>query len=222
MIPHLRVEIEGAAAQALARTAARQLPYAAALALNDVANQFQATEQLLLKRRFLIRRPWVLQGIKIENADRATKTKLEVTLRVDPTRGFLIKFEEGGVKVSRTGGSLALPETRGPNAGFTKDQVITKAKRPKSYQFQSHVTRAGKVQIQGAHRTFIVQTSHGRGILQRQGHGAGSRLVRLFWLAPRANIKPVLDFIATAEDTMRAKWAESFEHFFQLAMQTAR
>ncbi len=207
--------------------AERQVPFAAALALNRTAEEFQQAQQQGLQQRFTIRRPWVLQGIKIDNADRATKTKLEVIVKVDPSRDFLDKFEQGGVKTARSGGNLALPETKGPNAGFAPGQVIPASQRPRALLAAGGLgtyVRQGETHSRDSHsRTgvFVLTTSRGTGIFRRVGQGSGSRITRLYWLVPRASIRPRLGFMATADEVVTRRWPVNFAGFFADAMASA-
>jgi hypothetical protein len=122
----------------------RQLPFATMKALNELATGFQADERAVIQSSFTVRRPWVLQGVKIDREDFATKEKLEARVRIDQQRDFFDKFEEGGIRTPVTGGihrkgggggsarSLAIPV----NVRRTKAQIILKSQTPKSFNFR--------------------------------------------------------------------------------------
>ena len=60
-----------------------------------------------MRKRFTIRRAYVLQGVKFSKF--STKRDLEAIVEIDPTREFLFKFEEGGT-VRPRGTRLAVPD----------------------------------------------------------------------------------------------------------------
>lgn len=102
----------------------RQLPYAAAVGINETAKEIQAAETQHLFREFDIRRPLFAQrAIKIKPF--ATKRLPEATISVDPPGGqaradIWTKFEEGGWKRPRRFGSESLQWEE--NSRITRDQ----------------------------------------------------------------------------------------------------
>src|SRR3954468_14135275 len=76
----------------------RQLPFAAMKTLNELATGFQTDERAVIQSEFTVRRPWVLQGVKIDRGDFATKEKLEARVHIDADHNFLDKFEAGGTR----------------------------------------------------------------------------------------------------------------------------
>lgn len=214
----------------------RQLPFATARALNDVAVGFQQDERAVIQREFTIRRPWVLQGVKINRGDFATKTKPEVTIRIDPSRDFLGKFEQGGTRVPRQGHKgLSVPLAARRNLAT----VIPRGMRPKAFNFKALSTKGGKRILKGDKGTFLIQKADGSGvILQRKGrkvavskrhHGPlmkGQRrdyaLVTLFVLRPRTPVPADLHFVDTAYKSFRMRWPSSFTKWWNESVRTAR
>ena len=199
----------------------RQIPFATSRAINFTLNDIQAAERQHLDSAFILRRrSFIEQTIKINSEDRASKTKLVGTVRIDPTRDFLAKFEKPGVKRSRSGGSLALP------SGILRrkrSDVVPASMRPKAFQFQLTRTKKGKVQFKGAKRTFIVETGvFSGGILQRIGRGAGSRLVVLYWFQRAVQLPPVLGFETTARRVTAARFQLNFNRALDEAIRTAK
>lgn len=85
--------------EALGDLAEKQAPYAVSLALNRTANAAQKAEREHIRSVFRLRREsYVLKGIYISKADRATKSSRVVTIQVLPDRDYLERMEEGGSK----------------------------------------------------------------------------------------------------------------------------
>jgi hypothetical protein len=210
----------------------RQLPFAVARALNECAVSFQADERTLITREFTVRRPWVLQGVKINRQDFATKTKPEVRIHVDPQRDFLNKFEQGGIRAPRAGKkALSVPISVRSNPRT----VIKGSMRPKAFDFK----KVGPGVFKGTNRTILIQKPDGRGvILQRKGrsvavskrqHGPlmkGQRrdhaLVVLYVLRPRTPVPDDLHFVETARKSFRVHWPLSFTKWWNESVRTAR
>lgn len=217
-----------------------QIPFATSVALNRLANAVQDTERAGISQRFTIRRPWVLQGIKIENRDRATKRLLQVTVGVDAQRSFLSKFEIGGLKVPiGSSHAIAVPEI---GVRPSVSAIIPTSKRPRAFSFARRAVRhtSDFAIFEGAQRTFLIQRPDGSGLIfQRTGgaasrkgrvrgqqqtanHGADPNLVLLYVLAPSVKIPPELEFYATAERVVSEQFASIFAKAFDEAKATAR
>lgn len=213
----------------------RQFPFAVANSLNRVAFHFRDVQRDAMRSRFIIRRPWVLQGVQVPTGAKATKDKARVTIEVEQQREFLAKFERGGIKRPRDGRSLAVPE----DDTFSRTRVVPQGKRPRALQLK----QGAGGRVEGLQRTFLIETKSGaRAIFQRTGplkkasagkrrrrKGAGSapgsrdRRVRLLWWLPaRGQIGADLRFEVTA----RRVFASSFRTFFNeelaRALRTAR
>jgi len=213
-----------------------QIPFATSLALNRVANAAQQAERAGIGERFTIRRPWVLQGVKIENRDRATKRNLEVTIGIDAQRSFLSKFEAGGIKVPLAGGkSIAVPEQ-----GVRPDisSIVPKSKRPRAFNFVRRTPRrpSGFTVYEGSQRTFFIQQADGSGLIfQRTGKGRGARdrnatsssghddnLKILYVTTPHVRIPAELEFATTIQRVVREQFAQIFAQAFEEAKASAR
>lgn len=134
--------------------ATNQLPYAMSLALNRVAVDGQKAEQGRLKAAFHLRREtFVIRGIKIEKADRASKTSWRVVISIPVAQDFLSKFEEGDPKVPRQGKWLWIP-----NPAVFQHKIINRGNplHPKQLHFQK--SKGG--QLQGDHRTFMIKAAY--------------------------------------------------------------
>jgi len=214
-----------------------QIPFAASLALNRVANAAQQAERAGISERFTIRRPWVLQGVKIENRDRATKRNLEVSIGIDAQRSFLSKFEPGGIKVPLGGGkSIAVPEV-GVRPDIT--QIVPKSKRPRAFNFVRRTPRRPSdfAVYEGSQRTFFIQRADGSGLIFQRtrkgsdGHdrtaksgdsGRDENLKLLYVTTPHVKIPAELEFATTIERVVREQFAHIFAQAFEEAKASAR
>jgi hypothetical protein len=206
----------------------KQVTFAAANALNDTVFEARDAVRTDVQGNFIVRRPWVLQGIQVPSGGKATRDKLEAELVLDPTREFLAKFEKGGTKSPRAGGSLAIPEAARP----TPQSLIPARLRPRRLQIADAAAQTisfkrkggiGRGRIrqknQGLFRTFLVE---GVGIFQRTGRGAGSTTRLLYGFEPRAQIPADLHFERTAREVAARSYQRHFNTRFLEALRTAR
>jgi hypothetical protein len=218
--------------------AAQRVRKAGKLALNRTAVEFQAAERVDMQGRFTIRRPWVLQGVKIDRGDFATDQKLSARIHIDQAHDFLDKFEEGTPKVSTIGGSLVVPDHI---KRWTKaDGIIPRFLRPKSFGLRKKLQTADGVTLFiGDRRTFMIKRSDGSGvILQRvnkrnrkkrldglrgPAFDIASRTRRdpdlrmLYTLTKKARTPRLLGFHDRARSVFHARFAVNFEGFWNSA-----
>ena len=141
----------------------RQMPYAVSLGLNRLANMAQKAERAHMEKAFTIRRKaFVLRGVKIEKADRATKSswRVVISLAYPDDRHFLDEHEEGDTRTPRR------KHLWQPNREvFKARQVIGRDNplHPKALTFD------GKGW--GKERTFLVRTPKGPMVFQRVDRG---------------------------------------------------
>jgi hypothetical protein len=217
-----------------------QLPFATAKALNECATFFQADERKVIQSEFTIRRPWVLQQVKINREDFATKGKLVARVHIPQQGDFLNKFEAGGTRRPRQGNrSLAVPV----NARRTKTQIIRKDQAPKSFHFGKGFTsrKSRWTVLKGDRHTFLLQRPDGSGlILQRtrrqqmgphryrnrntvkgRGYGHDPHLKILWNLRPSTPVPRTLHFAETAKKSFLSNWPGCFEKWWLEAVRTA-
>ncbi len=193
---------------------ARQHGFAVMLAINDTAKDVQRVQRAHQRQVFTVRRPrWVDLAVKIK--PRATKSKLEAKVSIDPPGGqkradIITKFEPGGIKRPRDGGHIAIPV----QAKRTKAGVVSRRSRPKSFKFK----RVGR-SIRGERRTFVVPHV---GIFQRVGRRRRSRVRLLYLFKHSVPIAPILDFIGNAERTVKRFFERNYSKAFERAVKTAR
>jgi hypothetical protein len=203
----INITVDPSAALTYLQRLSTQAPFATSLALNRVANIAQQDIRTEIPKHFTLRRPqFVLQTIKIDKADRSTKSKLEVTIRVDPNRDFLAKFEAGGTKRPRDGHSIAIPTS---NVRRGKTDVVQKSQRPRALLASKS---AGKGRILKTPKAII-----------RLLGSAKSRVRQvLYVLLPVVRIRPMLGFVKTANASVQRSWVHEMTQAFTDAERTAR
>jgi hypothetical protein len=192
----------------LTDVAARQLPFATALAINRTLEEIQGAARAGIRERFTLRRPtFVERLVKINNADRARKDRLAGRVGIQGARADLLtKFEAGGTK-RPAGRSIAVPI----DAKRTKADIVRAGQRPR------------RVLEDPRSRAFMVRGPDGRGVIkQRVGRGRGAQVRVLFGLTPRAELPASLRFHETAERTARARFSTNLQGFLGYALRTAR
>jgi hypothetical protein len=209
-----------------------QLPFATAVAINDTINQVQTAVQKTLSAEFTLRREsFIKQSVFIGPSDRATKDRLAGTVRIDPSRNFLAKFEDGGQKTSVTGKSLPIPILREDNPSLIvgRGDPLSVAMLLASIQLNKgkvlhfgDLHRKGEVKIKlDPNRVFLIKNSKGTFILQRVGPGsAGNRV--LYWFRKEVPIPANLHFESTAMSTAVERWAPNFDRALEYAIMSMR
>jgi len=198
----------------------RQLPYAASVALNRTALEIVEEQRRGMSERFTIRRQWVLQGVRMDRGDFATKRRLRAVVRLDPSRGFLAQHEEGGTRTARRS-SLAIPAAvrRSPR------QVIRAADRPRAMGFGKAVDIGGGRSVRrGTMGRYMVQDAAGRGfVLSRaQSRSGGGTATVLYRLQRQVRIPARLRFAETAKRVTDSRLAANMAAAFAEALRTAR
>lgn len=213
----------------------RQLPFATMKALNECANIFQRDERQVMQSQFTIRRAWVLQGVKIDRGDFATKQNLSVRVHIDEKQSFLDKFEEGGIRTPRTGKALSIPIDVRSN----RKAVVPLKLRPKNLGLAgANRGRGGTTIVEGANGVFLIQRADGSGVIlqrlarkigvKRRQHMALQKGQRhdyavkvLYALKPRTPVPASLHFDETANSSFAKNWPIAFEKWWNEAVRTA-
>ncbi len=205
-----------------------QLPYVAALGINDTINQVQAAIQKTLPAAFTLRREsFIKDTIYIAPSDRATKDNLVGTVRVNPDRNFLAKFEDGGSKQSIVGKALAVPIMRldDPSMIVGRGDPLSVQRLMASIQtgggrLLTPRVRKGVLRVKvDPNKVFLVKTANGTFILQRTGPNT-TRVLYAF--KKQVPIAPVLNFDEIALATATDRWQPNFERALEYAIATMR
>ena len=171
----ISIHVDTRGAMVMFAHAQEQLPFAVSLGLNRIANAGQAAEQAQIRRAFKLRREqFVVRGVKIEKADRATKTSWRVVIQLayPDNRPFMDQHEKGGFR-TRHGGRFLWQ----PNQQVFRSKIIAASNplHPKNL----HMHKTDKGQIKGDQRTFMVKTASGqRLVLQREDRRLDKRSAR--------------------------------------------
>jgi hypothetical protein len=228
----------------------RQLPFAAAKALNRVANVGQQAEQNRVRQAFRLRRaPFVLQNVaKIYKVDRATKDSWGVMIRVDATVASFLNRTETGEDHIPTRHWLWKP-----NSTVFADKIILRSNplHPANLRFDAR----GR----GNLGTFMIHPKNGkqgplvlqrvakgvRGIAQSlarggmrgpAGRGADGRYTRgeaikgvrrggvrmLYQLVSRSHVPMKLEFVNTITNAVTTAWPIEMQKAMGDAMRSAR
>lgn len=191
---------------------ARQLPFATARAINATAKDFQRFQRMHMENVFTVRRKsFVRRAVKIKPF--ARKTSLEAIVSIDLPGGrsdILAKFEVGGRKTARDGGSVAVPIA----VRKTKAGIVSRRQRPRSFNFR----RVGR-SWRGDRRTFLIPRT---GIFQRHGPRGASSIRLLYRFASGVNIPRTLRFVANARKVVPKVFPGHFRTALRDAIRTAR
>ena len=203
----------GPLVQYLTDLQSEQIPFAVSRAINDLALEVQTSIQEGMKQRFIIRRDWVLRGVKISHFSSKKESPIHATVEISPDRYFLPRFEDGGTKTPRSGPNLAVPtdSVRG-----SRQNIIPGSMRPKAFGFQTSTTKRGATQIKGNQRTFIIPDL---GIFQRTGPKTLRLLYRFFKSVP---IPMSLHFHDSATKVINARFVDIFRKRLAEALATAK
>jgi hypothetical protein len=199
----------------------RQIPFAMMKTINETAEDFQAEQQELVARKFTLRRPtFIMNTVKINRGDFATKDNLRAIVRIDPDRDVLSKFEDQGQKTPMFAGhALAIPI----EAKRSKQDIVQNSMRPRALQLTQVITAGSQKIAKGLKRTFLIQRADGSGgIYQRQGSGIGSTIHMLFSLKTKVPLPRTLAFVETAKRVCGERMPINWEKWIAQALRTAR
>lgn len=214
-----------------------QLPYGLALGLNRTAEEVQqAIKDRILQRGFHIRSAnsarFLTNQIKFYRPDRASKTKLEATIRLDPSttkqaRSSLLTFlEKGGIRTSRVvvpgaslGATVAVPDRA--NLGQNIPRAMFPAKLGLRPQAKLDWVGVRHTEIQGRHHTYVAGKGTRTYVFQRTGDKPrDSRL--LFSLKPSVSVPGREFFDSTATRVGSQRIALNCAAFVAHAIATGR
>lgn len=228
----------------------RQIPFALARALNVTATEFQDEVRRGISGRFVLRQPkFILDSVKIERGNFATskgfKTgggKFTATVSIGGegsshrNAGLLVKYEEGGEKISADPNAPIIIPTQALRPSFAELpprnlypknlRLIERRSVDGTLPAHVHRTKRGVEQLQGKQRTFVLdpRTNIGSrvwGVFQRYGPKRSD--IRLIWrYKTRIQIPARLQFMDTAQRIVPERFAENFKMMLAIALNTAR
>jgi len=207
-----------------------QLPFTTSLALNRVANKMQGAVKANLASHFTLRRRPFIEGTVYRrkgtwpSGDNSSKASLTAALRINPERDVLVKYEEGGTKVSQSGHRLAIPLIRMLG---NRNLVIGRSSR---YSLKDMPTLAGasatsiKRAKRGPQTTFYAtQTRKAGSTIIWESKGARTPPKPIWLLRPGGvPIAPRLSFHDTVQRTFDAVWVAEFARALDQALRTEK
>lgn len=199
----LSINVQSDIASAMRRlssiTEKQQFAFATARALTQTAAEVQTEVKRNMPARFTIRRPWVVQGIRIQ---KATKTNLTAT--VYSRDKFMGLQEHGGTKGALRN-YLAIPTSM---VKRTPKDLVAKRDKPAALG-----DRASVVEVNG--NKFLA--------LKKPRKAAnGQRLRLMYLLVPRAQIDKRLGLGSDGVRVARARFMENLQASLEQALRTAR
>lgn len=177
---------------------AKNMRFAVAKTLTQLAKESQEQTRRDMPRKFIIRRPWVLGGIRISPAARDRLTAVVYSLDSGGRRAFMTKQEFGGIKTPEGGSHLAIPlKAVQPN----KRKLIPDIMKPKALLGSPIIRqnkRTGRLKMvsAGAYKALKVDTKKAgqQVILIKTGtvqgkNGKYTKYAPAWLLVPRARIQ---------------------------------
>jgi len=196
----------------------KQARFACASALTRTAQDVQEAVRTEMPRNFTIRRPWVVQGIRIKPANKQNLTA-EVYSR-DPFMGLQ---ERGGVKraigkrVFEWGDYLAVPV----DARRGKTDIVRPQDRPKALIDPFVLTaRDGRKYLAVKSLTVGKNVRSIKTMRGKQKRETGVRL--MYVLVKQETLRPRLGLTATAARIVPARWPINLANALEQAVATAR
>jgi hypothetical protein len=199
MIISVETDIERAIGQLRSITEMQQLKFAIAKALTQTAYDVQKEVRANMPGRFILRRQWIVQGIRVE---RATKENLTATVY---TKDKFMALQESGGQKNALRNFVAIPTSM---VKRTKTDVIAKSDRPSAL---------------GSKAEIIDMNGHKWLALKKARKGSnGVRLKLLYLLVPRAQMKAKLGLEKDGTRVVRARFAINLRAALLQAVNTAR
>ncbi|WP_234729707.1 hypothetical protein [Acidocella facilis] len=190
-----------------------QLPYTIALALTRTAQDARAEVTAAMPGEFILRRTWILQGIRIKAA---RKDNLVATVYSrDP---FMARQEYGGNKVSMDGGrNIAIPLAARPDPRALIPEELLPANLGRA---EYTISKNGNlVTKKGTGGAAFRMVSNGKTYLALR---TAAGLKMMYLLVPSAHITPRLNLGEITQRVVRERFAENFLAAAREAMATRR
>jgi len=181
----------------------RQIPFAAALALNDTAADVQKAWETQAERRLDRPTPFTKRGVYVQ---RAKKGRLTATVGYRRIQVSYLRFQVQGGARRPAGRALVIPVGQKRNVYGNMPKGAVKRALAKKDVFSGKV--GGKPGI------------YRRPSKRQRKMGKGPQLLMTY--ASRASYSPTLDLQRPATGTARAQFPKHFARRFRQALATAR
>ncbi|MBF0190237.1 MAG: hypothetical protein HQL99_03685 [Magnetococcales bacterium] len=198
----LRIEFNESALNRAVADVGKQLLFASALTLTNVAKDAQAEVRRLLPQKFTIRTGWVAKGIQIRSA---SKSDLKATVMV--LDQFMAIQETGGTKVGVFGKALGVPVgARSSPTSVTRPGSFPGAMSRRPGYFIAPLKKGANV----------------KAVWRRIGKGRRERLKLMYVLPHQVRLKPRFGFNETVRKVAMENAPRRFAEALQKALATAR
>lgn len=203
--------------------AQRQVPYGAALAVNDLAKQVQAAEVENLRTVFDNPTPFTLKSVGVRKATKATLTA--VLYVRDVAAAYLLPYEVGGPHALGTKRGLLVPKNAPLNAYGNLPRNLLRSLKGRKDIYIGAITTAKGERIAGVWQRSTPPAAAGkRGRGKRSTlaphHGGGLRLLIRFE-DPLA-VTHHLGYRTRAQQVVAANYRKAFGRGLARAIATAR
>jgi hypothetical protein len=199
----------------------RQLPFAVARTVQLIGDEFQARQRAQMHKAFAVRnRTFVERAVKRQAV--ARKGNPVSVYAIDPPGGaarasILTQHEEGGEKQPGPGHrAIAIPV----GASRRKTGAVVSRQALKSFAFRQWGRGPAARVLVGESRTVMIRFATGAGLVLQRTSRKGLKL--LYAIVTRARLKPALEFMQTARDTVDEVSEEKFVAAWSEALRDAR
>ena len=199
MIVSVQTDIEKAISQLKSLTEREQFRFSVAKALTATAADVQQEVRKNMPSRFIIRRQWVVNGIRIE---RATKQSLTATVY---SRDKFMKLQETGGQKNPLRNYIAIPTKM---VKRTKTDLVARSDRPGALGDKVDI-----IELNG-HKWLALKKA--------RKAGNGQRLKLLYLLVPRAQMKERLGLGKDGMRIARQQFVSNLREALEQAVRTAR
>ena len=191
----------------------QQLPFTIARALTATAKEAQAEVVAAMPSEFILRRDWILKGIRVQAARK--DSLVAIIYSRDP---FMARQEYGGQKIPMDGGrNIAIPLAARPDPRG----IIPEALLPANLGMAEYtISRNGNlVTKKGTGGAAFRMVSNGHTYLARR---TAAGLKMMYLLVPSAHITPRLNLGEITQRVVRERLAQNFIAAAREAMATRR
>jgi hypothetical protein len=206
---------------------ADQVPFATSVAINNTLNDIQRDVRTHVHSTFIMRaQDFIDRTIYIGPLDRAKKDRLTGTIRINPDRDFLAKFEDGGEKTPQGSASLGVPIVRQGSPALIIGRSDPLSLRALFADLQKQGVAEGRIgKRRGApkrlvqQKVFLITGRDGKTLLVKRDGG----VTTVLWVFEKeVPIKADLDFVEIAMNTALEVWEQNASDALDMAIETMR
>ena len=171
------------------KMSASNLRFAIAKSLTDLALKSQSAVRADLPKSFIIRRPWVSQGIRVKTATKSGLWSAVYSVDSGGRRPFMTRQEFGGIKTAETGTHVAVPwKTTFPD----RKALIPNVMKPKALLGTVVQTPKAKAGVESHRQSGVRRELKRGGVVRRVWVSTSSAFKTLKVTGRRAGIQWIL------------------------------